>query len=187
MTAAYRDIVETWMWLRFLLYARIKTPQQIAFNGRIQRVGDFPLNTPSGYPIDCSFIDYIDDPPESVQMEIPASFEVDSVTFLFSNRTSHLDLSALRDNYVYRLWIGHKWYHQGPLRIFPVVADLDDPEKCAKTITSMEGPWKDDWDPPETIPCGMRIGITLEGVPFTPAERIDVLMGIHGKYIRSVQ
>jgi hypothetical protein len=180
------DIVDTWMWVR------IKIPKGTRLEGIIKLSAETrrTLNLDSNpnhpffrdvivnYPYDTSFV-----MPETLMA--PQELFVDGVTFMFDGNTIEQDRNMLRDNYCYRLWIMEKWFHQGPMRLFPSIIDLR--EWPSVKVPDIELPWIDKWETPNLVPSLCKLGISIEGTPFTLLGDLDFVVGIRGKLQRSVQ
>jgi hypothetical protein len=176
------EYVHTWHWVRFCLPAGERTAGTIAINSVCEN--EVIPGTPfirkwnSNYPIDSSF---------HLNQELPAPchFMVKGVTFMFGNECNDKDRGRLKDRYIYQLWINQKWYHQGPMRMFPLIIDVSKWPNVH--IPELELPWIDTWDKPEIILSQCSLGICIYGKPFIPVEDIDVVVGMVGDYVRSIQ
>ena len=132
----------------------------------------------ASYPVHSSFV-----MPDN-QLAPPQSFLIEGITFMFSEDSLERDRVKLKNNYAYRLWIAQKWFHEGPMRSFPLVVRMDWP---SVQTPDLELPWIDRWDPALELPALCPLGVSIEGTPFVPAADLDVILGIRGHLTRAVQ
>ena len=178
--------VTTWMWVKFRLLRGIPTDEIIRIRGisgkrkNSSPIGDWVWN--GVYPLDSSFYP---NPEGQLQLSPPCYFSPQGVTFMFGGDCDNEDRQKLKDNYIYQMWVLQKWFHQGPMRMFPLVVDMTDwPEV---RVPDLELPWIDTWEEKLIIPPMCDVTIQLEGIQFTPMADMDVIMGIKGEYDRSAQ
>jgi hypothetical protein len=180
----YYDVVESWLWIRFTLPANIMTKERIDIScvmnsSKYYHDGQVYFHRyVSNYPIDTSFS-------TQNELEAPTEFLIEGVTFMFSENVEAKDRQMLKDNYSYRLWLQQKWFHQGPMRMFPTIINATDVDIIK--VPYCELPWIDKWETPLVVLPQMKLGVELNGIPFTPTKDMDIIIGIAGKMKRSVQ
>ena len=104
---------------------------------------------------------------------------------MFSESCDLTYRQVLKDNYIYQLWVNQKWFHQGPMRMFPLVIDMSKWPDIH--MPDVEVPWLDEWDEQLVVPSLYSMGIAIQGKPFIPRKDMDIVLGIVGDYVRSVQ
>jgi hypothetical protein len=182
------NTVHTWMWVRFRIPREVETDRVIRIKGITGKrkndspIGDWIWN--GVYPIDSSFYPMAGD--GDLQLPLPQMFAIHGITFMFGAECDNEDRGKLKDNYIYQLWIDQKWFHQGPMRMFPLIMNMEGwPE--VRLPRDLDLPWLDQWDEHLLIPSQCPVSIELEGIPFTPMADMNVVMGIVGDYVRAVQ
>ncbi len=182
----FTDIQWCWQWIRFKLPKDKCTEpviniQSVTEKGMSTSDPPFERTWNKNYPIDTSFIG------AGEQFSAPCTFEVHGITFLMSWENEWSDVNSFRDSYIYRFWLMQKWYHQGPMRIFPGTVNADELWSSEEIKSYPDTPIFDMWNPPLVIPSGCDINIQLEGNAFVPNKDMDIIIGMVGKYTRGVQ
>lgn len=177
------DIQWSWMWIKVKLPAGVPTEGVIRVTAAAIQVPDGPYvkDVNSNYPVDTSFV-------RMNVLDNAQRFEIHGVTFLFGIDSNSDMVEQLRRNYIYRVWLQYKWFHQGPLLLFPGHVDMDVFWKESREFREEPGmPWVDMWVPPLHVMPGINLGIELQGNPIIPTKDMEFVIGLVGKMERPVQ
>ena len=181
-----RDIIDTVIWIRLKLPKGQMLPAQITVAPElhreiISRPGHpvFVQSSVANYPVDCNLY-------KVNELQVPIEGFIQRIFWMFDESTAATDRDRLKANYMYRFYIDHKWYSEGPLRMFPLVANLTQ-ELTEHANLSLPEPWCDVLEIPRVLYSGAPFNLNLTGVPFVPTGDIDVMAGLGGKLARMVQ
>lgn len=184
----FKDIQWCWQWIRFKIPARTELKARIVIGLDTKEVlvpnSPFKQKVVSYYPVDTSFYSSEDEDGKP-SLPIPTSFDIHGVTFLFNKSLVDEDFKS---NSIYRMSLCQKWFHQGPLRLFPGYVDMDKFWASDKGQVSYPSePWVDMWNPPLTVLPQMGLSIEIVTLPFVTKSEIDCVIGMVGRYERSIQ
>lgn len=183
LVGEFFDRISTLFWVRFRLQPGwIEPPVVNVWADTQEKESPVPhppflrkINT--SYPIDSSFI-------KPMEWPVPQTAILHGVSFLFDERCNPEDRAEFKSNFAYRLFVLEKWFHEGPIRLFPLVAHLD---SITGELPVLQEPWIDAWEIPRVVMPGMQLGIALQGNAVKLSAELDIMIAMFGYLDRPVQ